>query len=70
MGRNAAARGEDAFGGYHAAQVFRRSFNAGEHDFLTLLGAHHGFLRIKNDATTSRARPGGKAGADLFRLFR
>ena len=70
MGRNAAARREDALRGNHAAQVFRRRFNAGKHDLFALLGTRHGFLGVKDDATTSRPWAGGQTGADLFRLFR
>ncbi len=33
---NAAAAGENAFRGDHAAEIFRAGFDAGEHDFLAL----------------------------------
>ena len=36
---DAAARGENAFGRNHAAQIFRRSFDANEQDFFAAIGA-------------------------------
>ena len=35
---DAASRGQDAFGGDHAAQIFGRGFDADEQDFFAFVG--------------------------------
>ena len=64
--RNTATRRENSFSRDHAAQILRRGFNAGEHNFLASFGAKHSFLGIKNHATACRAWSGRQAAADSF----
>ena len=67
MRRNAATRSENPFRGDHAAQVFRRRFDAREHDLFAALRARYSFLRAENDVTAGCAWSGGQAAADFFR---
>ena len=66
MRGNAAARSENAFGRDHAAQIFGRSFDSGEDDFLATMRAPHGFLRAKDHVTGGRTRTGGQTAPDFF----
>jgi hypothetical protein len=66
MRRHAATRGQNAFGGDHATQVFRRSFNAGEHDLVAFLGTPHCFFRAEDNMTGSRAGAGRQSATNFF----
>ncbi|CEG08892.1 hypothetical protein BN961_02312 [Afipia felis] len=58
---HAAARGEDALGGVHAVNVFRRRFDAHQHD-LAAIGMQLGsFIRGEHDLTGRSAGRGRKA---------
>ena len=64
---DAAARSQNAFGCNHAAQVFRGSFDPGEHHFLTATSAPHRFFGAQHDVAGSRPRPGGQTAPDFLR---
>ena len=57
---NAAAASENAFGGDHAAQIFRAGFDAGQHDFLALVRPSASALLALN-TTLPEAAPGPAA---------
>ena len=56
MRGHAAARGEDAFGGDHAAQIFGRRLDADEQHLLALLGRRHGAVGVEIDLAGGGAR--------------
>ena len=66
---DAAFRGENAFGGDHAAQIFRRSFVADEQDLLALLRGGGGAIGVEVDLAGSGAGTGGQTGGDRLRLL-
>ena len=53
-----AARGEDAFGGNHSAQVFRRCLHADQEDFFADVGGFDCPFGIEIDPAAGRARTG------------
>src|SRR5690606_27431341 len=59
------ASGEDAFGGDHAAEVFRRGFDADEENLLALVGGFNGAVGVEVDLAGGGAGAGGQAGGDL-----
>ena len=69
MGGDTAARGEDALGGDHAAQILGRGLDADEQDFLALGGGRDGTLGIEIDLAGGGAGTGGKAGGDGLGLL-
>ncbi len=70
MRADAAFRGQDAFGGNHAAQVFRRGFVADEEDLLALGSSRVGAVRVQVNLAGGGARTGGQAlGNDLGGLL-
>ena len=67
---HAAFGGEDAFGGNHAAQVFRRGFVADEQDLFALLGGGGGAVGVEIKLAGGGAGTGGQAlGDDLGGLL-
>ena len=69
MGGNAAAGGQDAFSGNHAAQVFRRGFQTDQQNLFTSVRGFHAAFRVQVDASGGGAGPGGKtAGQNLGTL--
>ena len=66
--RHAAARGEDAFGGDHAAQIFGRRLDADEQHLLALLRRGHGAIGVEVDLAGRGAGTGRQAGRDHLRL--
>ena len=71
MRADAAARGEDAFGRDHAAQVFGRSLDAHEEDHFTFVGGFDATFGIEVDFAGGRAGTGGEPfGNDLGRFDR
>ena len=64
-----AAGGEDAFGGDHAAEVFRGGLDADEEDLLALLGGHDGALGVEVDLAGGGAGAGGETGGDGLGLL-
>ena len=66
MRRNAAARSENSLGSDHAAQVFRRRLDAGEHDVFASFRARDRFLGAENNMAAGRARSGGETAANFF----
>ena len=66
---DAAARGEDAFGGDHAAQIFRRGFVADEQNLFALLGGRDGAIGVEINLAGRRAGTGGQTGGDDFAAF-
>ena len=69
MRGHATAGGEDAFGGDHAAEVFRGGLDADEEDLLALLGGHDGALGVEVDLAGGGAGAGGEAGGDGLGLL-
>ena len=68
---DSAAGGEDAFGGDHAAQVFRRSLDAHEENFFTGSRGFDAALGVEVNFARGRAGSGGQAfGDDLGSLDR
>lgn len=61
---DATAGGGDALGGDHAAEIFRRGFDADEQDLLAFLGSLHGTVGIEVDLAGGGAGAGGEAGGD------
>src|SRR5271168_362973 len=61
-----AFRGENAFGGDHAAEIFGRGFVADEEDFLALLGGLHGAIRVEVHAAGGGAGTGGQTFGDYL----
>ena len=61
---DAAARGEDAFGGDHAAQIFGRGFDADEQDLLALGGGRDGAVGVEINLAGGGAGTGGQALGD------
>ena len=57
---NAAASGEDAFGGDHAAKIFGAGFDAGQDDLLALVGPLFGLGGAEDDFARCRAGAGGQ----------
>src|SRR5690606_30501727 len=55
VGADSAAGGEDAFGGEHSAEIFRRSFDAAKNDALALVGEAFGFVGAEDDLAGSGA---------------
>ena len=66
---DAAAGGEDAFGGDHAAQIFGRGFVADEEDLFALLGGVDGAVGVEIDLAGGRAGAGGQTGGDGLGLL-
>ena len=60
VGGNAAARRQNAFRGDHAAQVFRRRFQADEQNFFAVFRGGFGAIRVEVNFSGSRARPRGQ----------
>ena len=68
---DAAARGEDAFGRDHAAQVFRRSLDAHEENFFAFVRGFDATFGVEVDFAGGRAGTGGEPfGNDLGRFDR
>ena len=61
---DAAAGGEDALGGDHAAKIFRRGLDADEQHSFALGGGGGGAVGIEIDAAGRGAGTGGKAVGD------
>ena len=55
MRGHATAGGDDAFGGVHAVNVFRRGLDAHENDFLARLGAFLGLVTVEHDLARGSA---------------
>ncbi len=68
--RHAAARGEDAFGRDHAAQIFGRRLDAHEQHLLALLRGRDRAVGVQVDLPGRGARAGGQAGGDHRRPSR
>ena len=66
---DAAARGQNAFGGDHAAQIFRRGFHAHEQHFFALVGGFDGAVGVEINFAGGRAGAGGQTGGDDFGVF-
>ena len=67
--RDAALRGENAFGRDHAAQIFRARFVADEQDLFALLRGGGRAIGVQINLAGSRAGPGGKTARDCFRFL-
>ena len=66
--RHAAARGENAFGGDHAAEILGRRLDAHEQHLLALFRRGHRAIGVQIDPAGRRAGTGGQAGGDHRRL--
>ena len=64
MRGHATARGEDAFGGVHAVNVFRRGFDAHQNDLMAVGLQPGGFLRREHDLARGGTRRRRQAGGD------
>ena len=62
--RHAAAGGENAFGGNHAAEIFRRRLDAHEQHRLALVRRGHRAIGVEIDPAGRRARTGRQTGGD------
>ena len=60
---------EDALGGDHTAQVFRRGFGADEEDFFSLVGSGGRAVGIQIDFARCGTRTGGKSAGEDFGLL-
>src|SRR5690606_14290218 len=69
VGGHPATSGEDAFGGDHAAEVFRRGFDADEEHLLPLVGGDDGAVGVEVDLAGGGAGTGGQAGGDDLGLL-
>jgi hypothetical protein len=67
--RHAAARGENPFSGDHAAQIFRRRFDAGEHDFFSVIHTRDSLFRAEHDMAARRARSSSQTGPNFLRVL-
>src|SRR5687767_7657390 len=63
---DAAARGGNAFGRNHAAEVFGRSFDADEEHFFLVLRGKDGAIRVEINLAGGGPRTGGKTFGDDF----
>ena len=61
-----AARGQNAFGRDHAAQIFRGSFNADEQHFFAAMGRFNGAVGVEINAASGRAGTGGQTFGDAL----
>ena len=61
---HAAARGENAFRGVHAVDVFRARLDAHENDLAARGGERLGLFRIEDDLADGRAGRGRQAGGE------
>jgi hypothetical protein len=66
--RNPAARRENPFGRDHAAQIFRRRFDAGEHDLFSAIGTRDSFFRAEHDMAARRTRSSSKTAPNFLRV--
>ena len=68
VGRHAAARGENAFGGVHAVNVFGAGLDAHQDDAVVQRLQPFGLIGIEHDFTRGSTRRGRKAGGDHVAL--
>ena len=68
MRGHAAARGQDAFGGMHAVDVFRAGFHPHQNDLVSVGLQPRGVIRREHDLAGSRARRSRQAGGDDLAL--
>ena len=66
--RNAAARRENPFSRDHAAQIFRRRFDAGEHDLFSVIRTRDSFFCAEHDMAARRARSSSETGPNFLRV--
>ena len=66
---HAAARGQNAFRRDHAAQIFRRSFDADEQNFLALFRGGNRAVGVEINFAGGRAGTGGQTGGDGLRFL-
>src|SRR6185503_332418 len=66
---HAAARGENAFGGDHAAEIFGRGFHSNQQDLFPTLGGFDSAFGVEVDLARGGAGAGRQSGRDGQSVF-